>query len=121
MEKLAISDQWLYLYRVIKNKQTMKAIKLNNRIYKVTEERGAFVYYIDERGKNKVILSKEVEVIESSEVERTEVKVRTKKLNKANFMSAEEYAKTDAAKMSNEEWADYRERMVRESLPSNLR
>jgi hypothetical protein len=99
----------------------MKAIKLNNRIYKVTEERGAFVYYIDEKGKNRVILSKEVEVIESSEVERTEIRIKSKKLNKANFMSAEEFAKTEAGMMSNDEWIIYREKMIKDSLPSNLR
>ena len=99
----------------------MKAIKLNNRTYKVTEERGAFVYYIDEKGKNKVILSKDVEIIESNIVEKTEVSVKTKKLNKANFMSADEFAKSNAGKMSREEWEEYRERKVRESLQSSLR
>lgn len=46
---------------------------------------------------------------------------KVKKLNKANFMSAEEFAKSDAAKMSKDEWNEYRERKVRESLPSSLR
>ena len=99
----------------------MKAIKLNNRIYKVTEERGAFVYYIDEKGKNKVIPSKEVEIIESNNVEKTEVHIKSKKLNKANFMSVEEFSKSNAGKMSNEEWEEYRRRKVMESMQSSLR
>lgn len=37
-------------------------------------------------------------------------KKRTKKLNKANFMSSEEYAKSETAKMSKDDWEAKRER-----------
>lgn len=99
----------------------MKAIKLNNRIYKLVEEKGSYVYYIDGKGKIRCILSKDVEVVESIDVEMNSVKVRSKKLNKANFMSDDEYMQSRAGKMSRDEWESYRERKVKESLQSSLR
>ena len=99
----------------------MKAIKLNNKIYKVIEERGAFVYYIDEKGKPKSILANQIELTESEYVEKSEIKNKTKKLNKANFINKEEYLKSDVANMNKYEFEDYMMKKRQESLPSSLR
>lgn len=99
----------------------MKAIKLNNKIYKVIEERGSFVYYIDEKGKTKTILANQVELVESEDVVNSDIKVRTKKLNKANFINVEEYLKSDVAKMNKYEFEEYMMKKRQDSLPSSLR
>lgn len=99
----------------------MKAIKLNNKTYKVIEERGSFVYYIDEKGKTKTILANQVELVESEEVVNSDIKVRTKKLNKANFINVEEYLKSDVAKMNKYEFEEYMMKKRQDSLPSSLR
>ena len=99
----------------------MKAIKLNSKTYKVIQEKGAFVFYIDEKGKTKCILSNQVEIVESFDVERAELKVKSKKLNPANFMSKEQYEKTKYAKMSKDEFADFMQQEKMKNLPSSLR
>lgn len=99
----------------------MKAMKLNNKTYKVIEERGSFVYYIDEKGRTKTILANQVELVESEEVVKSDIKVRAKKLNKANFINTEEYLKSDVAKMNKYEFEEYRMKKRQDNLPSSLR
>ncbi|MDD2279255.1 MAG: hypothetical protein PHS05_09375 [Bacteroidales bacterium] len=86
----------------------MKAIKLNGKTYKVIEERGDFVYYINEKSKVKSILASQVEFVDTSEVEKKEVKAKVKKLNPANFMSDAEFAKSKYATMSKADFEEER-------------
>jgi hypothetical protein len=99
----------------------MKAMKLNNKTYKVIEERGSFVYYIDEKGRTKTILANQVELVESEEVVKSDIKVRAKKLNKANFINTEEYLKSDVAEMNKYEFEEYMMKKRQDNLPSSLR
>lgn len=96
-------------------------MKLNNKTYKVIEERGSFVYYIDEKGRTKTILANQVELVESEEVVKSDIKVRAKKLNKANFINTEEYLKSDVAKMNKYEFEEYMMKKRQDNLPSSLR
>ena len=99
----------------------MKAIILDNKTYKVQQERVFFVYYIDSKGKTKCALVSEVQFCETESVEKTSISVKTKKLNKANFMSVEEYRNSQAGRMSDEEWDDYRVAKIAGDLQSSLR
>ena len=94
-------------------KNKMKAIKIENKNLEVKELRGSFVYYINEKNQVKCIAISKVEVIEVNESEIFKSKKSnsaTKKLNKANFMSKEEFAKSKYASMSKEEFEEERGR-----------
>ena len=43
------------------------------------------------------------------------------KQNRANFMTQEEFAQTEAGKMTDKQWIKYREQVVRNSMQSSLR
>ena len=46
---------------------------------------------------------------------------KIKKQNRANFMTQEEFAQTEAGKMTDKQWIEYREQVVRNSMQSSLR
>lgn len=46
---------------------------------------------------------------------------KAKKQNRANFMTQEEFAKTEAGRMTEIEWIEYREQVVRNNMQSSLR
>jgi len=89
----------------------MKAITLENKKLAVKEIRGSFVYYLNEKGQVKCTQSCNVEIIEVEENEifgSKKSSPKTKKLNAANFMSKEEYAKSKYSTMSDEDFAEER-------------
>ena len=45
---------------------------------------------------------------------------KAKKLNRANFMTQEEFAKTRIGQMSKDEWESYLEAKINSELPSSL-
>ena len=96
----------------------MKAIIENGKTYKVTGERGAFTICEDEKGKCKMFETSKIEIVEISEMPKNKYagKEKTKKLNPANFMSDEEFAKSKYAKMSNSEWEEERRRDAYRSI-----
>ncbi len=99
----------------------MKAVEINGKSYKIAKELGAYVYYIDGKGKIKCSLASDVKVIESEEVVKEEVKIKAKKLNPANFMKPEEYANSRIGRMTQEEAEEYRRRKVEGDMMSSLR
>lgn len=91
----------------------MKAITLENKKLAVKELRGSFVYYTNEKNQVKCIELSKVEVIEVEESEIFKAKYsnsKTKKLNPANFMSKEEFAKSKYATMSQDDFEEERRR-----------
>lgn len=91
----------------------MKAITLENKKLAVKELRGSFVYYINEKNQVKCIELSKVEVIEVEENEIFKAKYsnsKSKKVNPANFMSKEEFAKSKYATMSNDDFEEERRR-----------
>jgi len=91
----------------------MKAIILENKKLAVKEIRGSVVYFINEKKQVKCIELSKVEVIEVEESEIFRAKYsnsKTKKLNPANFMSAETFAKSKYSTMSKDDFEEERKR-----------
>jgi hypothetical protein len=91
----------------------VKAITLENKKLAVKEFKGDFVYYTNEKNQVKCIELAKVEVIEVEESEIFKSKYsnsKTKKLNPANFMSKEEFAKSKYATMSKDDFEEERRR-----------
>jgi len=89
----------------------MKAIKLDNKTLAVTEIRGVFVYYTNDKNQVKCIETAKAEVIEVEESEIYAPKFtnsKTKKLNPANFINKEEFSKSKYANMSNDDFIQMR-------------
>lgn len=96
----------------------MKAIIENNKTYKVVSERGAFTVCEDEKGKCKMFETSKVSIIEISEMPKNKYAKQSsgKKLNPANFMSDEEYAKSKYATMSKSDFEAEREADKKNSI-----
>ena len=77
----------------------MKAITQKNETFKLTGERGDFYICENAKGKVKMFLKSEVEVIEVDSFDVKKVS-KVKKVNKANFMSNEEFSKSKYSTMS---------------------
>jgi hypothetical protein len=77
----------------------MKAIIQNKETFKVTGERGDFFICENSKGKCKMFFKSDVEVIEIDSFEVKKVN-KTKKVNKANFMTNEEFSKSKYSTMS---------------------
>jgi len=87
----------------------MKAIIENNKTYKVTGEKGDFTICEDSKGKCKMFQTSKVEIVEIESIQKSKYShSKTKKLNPANFMSKEEFAKSKYATMSNEDFDEER-------------
>jgi len=91
----------------------MKAVKINNENFKIIEFRGAFVFYTDLKNKTICIQTTNANIVEVEESEIFTPKFsnsKTKKLNAANFMSKEEFAKSKYATMSKDDFEKERRR-----------
>lgn len=92
----------------------MKAVRIENKNYKVVEEKGSFVYYENDVKKVKCINANTAIFVECEESEIHVSKFykanSTKKLNRANFMSEEEFSKSKYAKMDRNEFDEMRRR-----------
>ena len=96
----------------------MNAVRINNRNYKVIEVRGSFVYYNNEKNKVTCVATSSVEMVDVDDEDIFSPKysgTKSKKVNPANFMSKEEWAKSKYSTMSNDDFEEERENDKRTS------